>query len=72
MAELWNSRVTDKTLLGIILKMGHNTVVLWTSHAACGGGYQLISTTNQKVPSGGITTTPVTLGVAILTDNLIN
>ena len=52
--------------------MRHNAVVLRTIHAAGGGGCQLISTTNQKVPSGWVTTTPVTLGVAILTNNLIN
>lgn len=52
--------------------MRDNAVVLWTIHAACGGGYQLISTTNEKVSSGWITTTNVTLGVAILTDSLVN
>ena len=68
MVVLWCGCITNKTLIHI-LEVRDNAVILRLNQTTSGGGIKSISTANQKVSSGRVTATFVTL---ILTRCLTN
>ena len=70
MIEVRDACVANKALLWVGLKMCDNTVVLRRCHTTSGGGCQIGTSTNHEIPCGWVTTTFVTLSIAILTKNL--